>query len=339
MSDAPSGPGWWQASDGKWYAPEQHPDYRPPLLPPPPPPSVPQVPQLPPDFPEPQPLIPPGPVIEPDTTSSGPIVQSTRRWLPWLLVAVGALAAVGVVAAVVGGDDDDPPADVEAVASVVPDEPVASTLAPSSQLPSASSDPPSEVPPPSEPMCEYLGVDDFGDMQLDVSFSNMLGEVGALEVTYAVIGEGVRVAAGSDFVEYPAADERFRIHVDTLTEPPAGADDTQFTCEIRSVGEIDPFSDLTRAAEPTTCEYVETDEFGDIQLDITTTSPFDTTADLEIMYALRSSDGTRFSQATTFSDVVEPGETIQFAEDTLTGEPEWLDDGVILCDVLGIEQL
>ena len=32
------GPGWWQASDGKWYRPEQHPDYRPPPpLPPPPP--------------------------------------------------------------------------------------------------------------------------------------------------------------------------------------------------------------------------------------------------------------------------------------------------------------
>jgi hypothetical protein len=23
-------PGWWQASDSKWYPPEQHPDYRPP---------------------------------------------------------------------------------------------------------------------------------------------------------------------------------------------------------------------------------------------------------------------------------------------------------------------
>src|SRR3954464_9785700 len=25
MSDATQGPGWWQASDGKWYPPEQHP--------------------------------------------------------------------------------------------------------------------------------------------------------------------------------------------------------------------------------------------------------------------------------------------------------------------------
>lgn len=30
MSDTPAGPGWWEASDGKWYAPELHPDRRPP---------------------------------------------------------------------------------------------------------------------------------------------------------------------------------------------------------------------------------------------------------------------------------------------------------------------
>jgi hypothetical protein len=30
MSDQSQGPGWWQASDGKWYAPETHPNYVPP---------------------------------------------------------------------------------------------------------------------------------------------------------------------------------------------------------------------------------------------------------------------------------------------------------------------
>ena len=29
MSDTPKGPGWWQASDGQWYPPEQHPAARP----------------------------------------------------------------------------------------------------------------------------------------------------------------------------------------------------------------------------------------------------------------------------------------------------------------------
>jgi hypothetical protein len=30
VSDAAQGPGWWQASDGKWYSPEQHPSNAPP---------------------------------------------------------------------------------------------------------------------------------------------------------------------------------------------------------------------------------------------------------------------------------------------------------------------
>lgn len=38
MSDTSQGPGWWQASDDKWYPPEQHPDYSPPPPPPTPPP-------------------------------------------------------------------------------------------------------------------------------------------------------------------------------------------------------------------------------------------------------------------------------------------------------------
>jgi hypothetical protein len=40
MSDASQGPGWWLASDGKWYPPESAPA---PPPPPPPPPAAPQV--------------------------------------------------------------------------------------------------------------------------------------------------------------------------------------------------------------------------------------------------------------------------------------------------------
>jgi hypothetical protein len=53
MSDSSQGPGWWQASDGKWYAPEQHPDYQPPAPAPAPPPTAQQ------------PPIPPGPAAPP----------------------------------------------------------------------------------------------------------------------------------------------------------------------------------------------------------------------------------------------------------------------------------
>jgi hypothetical protein len=37
MSASSQGPGWWEASDGRWYAPGRHPNYRPP--PPPDPPA------------------------------------------------------------------------------------------------------------------------------------------------------------------------------------------------------------------------------------------------------------------------------------------------------------
>jgi len=39
MSDTSKGPDWWQASNGKWYAPELHPDYLPPVTPEPEPPA------------------------------------------------------------------------------------------------------------------------------------------------------------------------------------------------------------------------------------------------------------------------------------------------------------
>jgi hypothetical protein len=42
MSDTTQGPGWWLASDGKWYPPELHPNYAPP-----PSPSAPGVTELP----------------------------------------------------------------------------------------------------------------------------------------------------------------------------------------------------------------------------------------------------------------------------------------------------
>ncbi len=40
MSDFARGPGWWQASDGRWYEPELHPNYRPPAPPLPPHPQA-----------------------------------------------------------------------------------------------------------------------------------------------------------------------------------------------------------------------------------------------------------------------------------------------------------
>jgi len=57
MASSPEGPGWWQASDGQWYPPESHPNYRPPAAPPTAPPTEQY--QLPPTQPTPQYQAPP----------------------------------------------------------------------------------------------------------------------------------------------------------------------------------------------------------------------------------------------------------------------------------------
>jgi hypothetical protein len=86
MNDVPQGPGWWQASDGKWY--------------PPAPPST-----LPP---------PPGqaPTLRSRAAGHAPAGAEAGRksdsgCLTAILFIVVAAVAIGVVAAVVGGDDEN----------------------------------------------------------------------------------------------------------------------------------------------------------------------------------------------------------------------------------------
>ena len=65
MTDATQGHGWWQASDGRWYPPEQHPQYRAPLPQQPFPPTY----QMPAPQPQPGPFpvaySQPGPIVPP----------------------------------------------------------------------------------------------------------------------------------------------------------------------------------------------------------------------------------------------------------------------------------
>jgi hypothetical protein len=112
MSDATQGPGWWQASDGKWYPPEQHPDYTPPTqpvesvaptaaTPPVPPPPVEATQAM---APVPPPPVPPGPPL---AGAVGPPPSGGGRGKVIAIVAV--LAAIAVVAALLllNRDSDD----------------------------------------------------------------------------------------------------------------------------------------------------------------------------------------------------------------------------------------
>jgi hypothetical protein len=109
MSDQSQGPGWWQASDGKWYAPELHPSYVPPA-PIAGPPGI--TPPLPPIATQVTPVVtrasptasaqPPEEVVIGPTHLSSPSVP--RRWWVWALpVIAGGLALAILLPLTMGG--------------------------------------------------------------------------------------------------------------------------------------------------------------------------------------------------------------------------------------------
>ncbi len=97
MSDVSQGPGWWQASDGRWYAPELHPHH----VPPPPPPSA--TPPPPPTTSGPPPpgwAQPAAGPLPPDPGLSAPQPGSRRplgpaKLLPGIVIGAGVLVVLG----------------------------------------------------------------------------------------------------------------------------------------------------------------------------------------------------------------------------------------------------
>jgi len=130
MSETPAGPGWWQASDGRWYPPESHPSAQPPPPPPaaptmPPPPAAPTaMPPMPaggmphgppPSYPPgPPPSYPPGPPPAYPAYPPGPPVQPKKKrglLIAFLVLLVAAMlgAAGALVIVLTTGDDDEEP--------------------------------------------------------------------------------------------------------------------------------------------------------------------------------------------------------------------------------------
>ena len=87
MSDFAQGPGWWQASDGKWYSPEQHPSRAVQTL------------TLPPQ----QPAQPYTAFVQPQPAGGKSKKPLWRRW--WVL-ALGAFVLIAVAASLTGSPDE-----------------------------------------------------------------------------------------------------------------------------------------------------------------------------------------------------------------------------------------
>lgn len=142
MSDTPIGDGWWLASDGKYYPPEQHPDYVPPAdVAPPMPPAADtggwDAPQSPP---------PTGSQAAPEYTQPAATQGSSQSpilrfwWVPVLVGVVG----LGAFFLFSGGDedgDDVNAGDADPTPTVVETEPTAEPDPEATPEPEATTDP------------------------------------------------------------------------------------------------------------------------------------------------------------------------------------------------------
>lgn len=144
MSDAPQGPGWWQASDDKWYPPPQ--------------------PVMSPETTTASQYQPPGASATPSPSGGAPAsppgaAGPNRTALLVTLGVLGALVLVVLVAALASGDDDDPQAGASTTAGT---EPVTTREV-------ETTEPPPDTTQPDEPE--------------EPAESAELGDVSALEVT------------------------------------------------------------------------------------------------------------------------------------------------------------
>lgn len=160
MSDTSQGDGWWAASDGKWYAPELHPDYVapvgavPPMAPPPTsPPTTPPV-VTPPSF----------GTTGVDVEAAGSGESSTNR-MPFIFGGLGVAVLLAALAFfVLGGDDgDDDPSSSAAIATDDGDDPATDPDLGSDIASDDFSDPDLGSDDFSDP---DLGSDDFSDPDL-----------------------------------------------------------------------------------------------------------------------------------------------------------------------------
>lgn len=359
MSETPGGPGWWQASDGKWYPPELHPDATAAGFPPPTsgPPGVPPA-----GPPSNAPVVPEGfPAVTPVGDPFADDARGRRRWVA-IAIVVALLAVGGIVAATIavllGGDDEvtevtapattvvpdpggttpptEPPPGTDApVTTDAPDttEPSDTTVTPTTDAP-ATTTPPTD---PGEATCRSLGVDTFGDVQVELTFTNPLGDVDDLQVAYALADRnGVRFGDSTAYVERAAANERFRISDDSLEDLPPDVDEDEVTCTILVIEEGFGFGDTEPPGADAACEFIEIDSFDDIQIRVSATSPFGETVDIEIIAALRGPDGVRFGTTSAFANRVAPGESVRISHDTITELPDWVNEDEFTCEVIGI---
>ncbi len=183
--------------------------------------------------------------------------------------------------------------------------------------------------------CRYLGVDDFEDMQVELAFTNPVGDVLQLDVTYTLVdAAGVEIVTNTE-IESPAlADEQFRIVADTLDPRPPGLDDADISCRVEAIEEQFSAASAVAPTPDDTCVVVATEE--SVQVNLAVANPFGGANEARIRYGVRGDD-VRFGASSAGVEFSGPGASAELTDDSFIGVPEWAAGSDVTCDVLWIE--
>jgi hypothetical protein len=195
VSDVSQGPGWWQASDGKWYPPQSAPTAAPP---PPPRPAY-------------------GPSPAPQWTPP-PAKKGGNRGCLIALAAVGVVLVLGIVATVViiatVADEVDDRVDEDGITSLSGND---------------------ENPPADDVTVDQCGpAPDTGFMRATVEVLNHSSQASNYFITVAFESEdgGQQFTTSTTGVNALGPDQTATVEANSFTEPPNGV---EFSCRISQV--------------------------------------------------------------------------------------------------------
>lgn len=191
--------------------------------------------------------------------------------------------------------------------------------------------------------CSYLGTDDLHHMQVEVVFTNTLGDINSVEVTFALLDPaGTRfftgTAGGNDLqdLHFPKANEQFRVAVNTYEDVPPNVDVATVGCKVLGAEEGTDIGGYKRAGATDTCAITGRDG-NDALVDLSVTSPYDKTTKVQVWWSMYGPGGVRFNTGTKVTDLVGAGETYKVAGEKVYEIPAWVGND-ITCAVGGYWQ-
>jgi hypothetical protein len=192
------------------------------------------------------------------------------------------------------------------------------------------------LPLPPGADCRVVGLTDFGDVAVELSFTSSAQDV--LDAT-AIMGlylDGARIATVTSFVDRLLPAESVALLVDTFEVPAPGVSSEDLDCVLLGVTHDGFAQDWSPPVASDTCIVTGADSFGDVQVELVVTNPFPEPIELDVLYAIRDPDGARVYSVYALTGSAEVGQTIIVDHDSFSAVPVGLSAFDVSCEVLGI---